>query len=91
MPTIGGQMDIQVITSDRTCEHILSALAHFREEWEDLAEGESLMTVRSSVGLILVDIANSLGLLPEEQGQVLGETLSIELQEYLDQTVSLVE
>lgn len=56
----------------------LDALAGLREEWEDAAEGESLLDMNASVGLMLLDIATKLGLTPAERLFFLGSRLDAE-------------
>lgn len=58
---------------DRQCA--LENLSTLRKEWEAGAEGESLIRVSGSVGLMLFDVTTLLGLTPEEQVLVLGERL----------------
>ena len=41
---------------------VLPALSALRMDWEAAAEGESLIHVNASVGLLLLDIATNLGL-----------------------------
>ena len=53
----------------------LPALSALRTDWEAAAEGESLIHVNASVGLLLLDIATNLGLTQEEQKLVLGTRL----------------
>jgi hypothetical protein len=52
-----------------------NALATIREEWEVAAEGESLVDIAASVGLLLLDIAVKLGMTPDEQKMALGAKL----------------
>lgn len=54
---------------------MLAALSAFRQEWDVAAEGESLVQVNASVGLLLLDITAKLGLTPNEQKVVLGSRL----------------
>ena len=53
----------------------LETLSAFRQEWESVTGDGSLIDVSASVGLMLFDFTNRLGLTPEEQMQVLGEQL----------------
>ena len=59
----------------------VDALAKIRKEWELTADGESLVDVEASVGLLLADIVVALGLPPVEIVQVLGAKLAGELQD----------
>jgi len=54
---------------------VLPALSALRRDWEAVAEGESLIQVNASVGLLLLDIATNLGLTQEQQEFVLGARL----------------
>ncbi len=49
-----------------------SGLATIRREWEVAAEGESLINISASVGLLLLDVTTKLGMTPDEQKAVLG-------------------
>ncbi len=60
-----------------------NALANIRQEWEVAAEGESLVDISTSVGLLLLDVAVRLGMSPSEQKTVLGTRL---YQEALQKT-----
>jgi hypothetical protein len=62
-----------VVPLDR--QAVLENLSILRKEWEAGAEGENLISVSGSVGLMLLDVTASLGLTPEEQVLVLGERL----------------
>ena len=66
-----------------TRPNVVEVLAHFRQEWEQVAEGESLVEVKGSVGLILVDLVRAFALRQSEQVQVLGLALHAELQSIL--------
>jgi len=63
---------------DRTLT--LENLSAFRQEWEALAERGTLIDVSASVGLMLFDFTNRLGLTPQEQAHVLGDQLFFEAQ-----------
>jgi len=56
----------------------LENLSAFRQEWETVAERESLIDVSASVGLMLFDLTTRLGLTPQEQAHVLGDQLFID-------------
>lgn len=62
-----------VVVPDR--QNTLENLSAMRQEWEASAEGESLIRVSGSVGLMLFDVTTQLGMTPEEQVLVLGEQL----------------
>ena len=53
----------------------LANLSVLRQEWEQAADGDSLINVPASVGLLLFDVTTRLGLTQEEQTQVLGDQL----------------
>jgi hypothetical protein len=58
---------------------IISALANIAEQWQEAAEGESLVDVQTSVGLLLFDVLLAIGLNREEQETVLGAGLRREV------------
>lgn len=58
-------------------DEAIAGLTRLREEWQDAANGAPLSDVQASVGLLLVDVVNAIGLLPEEAAQVLGEYVLI--------------
>ena len=59
---------------------IISVLATMREEWQQSAQGASLLDMEANVGLMLADLVNCLNLTEQEQEQVLGRDLFNELQ-----------
>jgi hypothetical protein len=61
------------------CQFCLDDLIEIREEWEEATEGESLLEVRTSVGLLLNDVCNALALSPAQRFEVLGERLAGEI------------
>jgi len=63
----------QVVMPDRG--FALANLSVLRQEWEQAADGDSLINVPTSVGLLLFDVTARLGLTQEEQAQVLGDQL----------------
>lgn len=69
----------------------LQSLAKFRREWEEIAEGESLLDVSASVGLVLADVANYLELTPQERYVFLGKMLLEDIEHFMMQQVDLVE
>jgi hypothetical protein len=65
-------------------EALLEDLSEYRQAWEDFAEGEPLMQVRASVGMVLYDLAEQL----ERMGvknpySFLGDNLLAEVREEL--------
>ncbi len=67
---------------------VIESLTHMREEWEMAADGNSLLKVKGSVGLMLADFANALGLTTQEQSTVFGETMTSQLQDILITTTN---
>jgi hypothetical protein len=63
---------------------LVPTLAKLRYEWQQAANGESLLDMDANVGLMLADIVNSLGLTPQEQARVLGKELLGELSAMLE-------
>jgi len=61
----------------------VSVLASLRQEWQEAANGQSLLDVEGNVALMLADLVNSFGLSVHEQAQVLGSELFNEVQEML--------
>ena len=66
---------IRIIDRDEA----IAGIAQIRQEWEDLAGDQSLIQVNGSVGLMLADIVQALGLTTEEQTQALGPDLAQEI------------
>jgi len=64
--------------------NVVMALSNLRKEWQQAAGGQSLMQLHANVGLLLADVAMSLGLSTLEQVQIFGAELAYELQEILD-------
>jgi len=54
---------------------IVNSLAQLRQEWQASTDGESLLDIQASVGLLLGDVVMMLGLSSDEQVAVLGEEL----------------
>jgi hypothetical protein len=50
----------------------VQALQQITEEWREAVNGASLVDVRGSVGLLLLDVATGLGLDNKEQAEALG-------------------
>jgi hypothetical protein len=80
---IGGTMLTTTQPQILTSTNVVEALARFRREWEQAAEGESLVDIQGSVGLMLADLVIALALRPSVQVQVLGSELYEELQSIL--------
>lgn len=62
----------------------IKALISLRQEWQDAAQGESLLNVEGNVGLFLADLVNTLGLSVHEQTIVLGQALFDEMRDLLN-------
>jgi len=69
----------------------IQALAKFRREWEEIAEGESLLDVTAPIGLLLVDVADRLELNPQERFVFLGKLLIEEVEDFMKQQVRPIE
>ena len=83
-PPLEGLSDYRL--SDRT--RMILALSRFREEWQEVAGGGSLLKIESSVGLILADIADKLELTPQERHVFLGGRLINEVDAFTETRVS---
>ena len=59
---------------------VINALATIRQDWESAVDGESLVDIQGSIGLLLIDLAVGLMLRKSEQQYVLGSALHSELQ-----------
>ena len=53
-------------------DRAIDGLARIRQEWQEAANGMPLADMRGNVGLMLEDVVNAMGLLPEEAARVLG-------------------
>ena len=60
---------------------VVQILMRIRHEWEDGAQGDSLIEMDGSVGYLLYDIAEMLGLSDEEMRLALGSLVD-EIDEY---------
>jgi hypothetical protein len=69
----------------------IQALAKFRKEWEEIADGESLLEVAVPVGLLLADVSDRLELSPQERFVFLGKILIKEIEEFMNQRIRPVE
>lgn len=72
MPKGADKMSWVKVTRILDRDMAIEGLTNIRQEWEEASGGVPLEEVQGSIGLLLVDIINALGLLPEEAGQVLG-------------------
>ena len=71
-------------TSPNQQPHLVGALANLRKEWQTAAGNASLLSIRGSVGLILADPVNGLGLPTDIQIEILGADLFQEIQNKLN-------
>jgi hypothetical protein len=62
---------------------IVTTLSSIRQEWQEAAEGKSLIEVEGNIGMLLADLINGIGLGTSEQVQVLGKDLFREMQDFL--------
>jgi hypothetical protein len=86
------KLPIRVGLSDTTFRaQTVQSLAAFRQEWQQLMEGESLLAVQTPVGLILADIAEKLGLSPQERCEFLGDGLAREVDLFMQDRVRLAQ
>jgi len=76
-------LQVQDEQSTITRAQMLESLANLRQDWEMAANGESLLHIEGSVGLILHDFAAKLNLTEEERQFLLGVTLSEDLSAFL--------
>jgi hypothetical protein len=65
---------------------VIGALKQIRQEWQEAANGTSLLEIEGNVGMMLADMINYLHLPTEVQMKVLGNELFSELQEFLGTT-----
>ena len=62
---------------------LVTTLSRIRQEWQDAADGKSLVEVEGNMGMLLADLLNGISLGTSEQVQVLGKDLFQELQDFL--------
>ena len=67
---------------------IIRALGEFRQEWQKITEGDDLTSIQASVGLLLNDVADKLGLSPQERHVVLGSKLLNEVKMFVSTNIS---
>ena len=85
MPTIQkGEIMLQRITNQTDAHaRIISTLTHLRLEWQEATNGISLLETDGKIGFVLADLINGLGLDVDEQSQILGNDLFLELKDFL--------
>ncbi len=76
-------MFTNILTPLITRPDAILSLVRLREAWELEAEGTSLVYMKGSVGLLLLDFVNAAGLTLEDKAQILGSQLMIDLAEAL--------
>jgi hypothetical protein len=67
-------------TGTRT--QMLESLVSLRQDWEKASNGETLLRIEGSVGLILYDFAAKLNLTVEDRQLLLGASLSEEVSAF---------
>ena len=70
---------------------VLQALGCLRRDWEEFSEGESLVDLKVSIGLVLADIADCLELTQQERFVLLGKSLSEDIESFMKQRVRLAD
>lgn len=70
-------------------EHVVEALAMFRDEWQSSTGGQSLVEINSSIGLLLSDIAKCLDLSSQERNIILGKKLVDEIDTEIKRPLSM--
>jgi hypothetical protein len=68
---------------------LVRALGDFRREWQQTTGTADLIEVAVPVGLVIADIAQRLGLTPQERLSVLGRGLNSAVSTYLGRQVHL--
>lgn len=63
----------------------ISVLSKFRQEWQEVADGKSLLEVDGNIGMVLADLVNSFEFTSHEQSLILGPDLFEEIHEILYQ------
>lgn len=61
--------------STLSTEQVIEKLSDLRLEWEALNEGDTLIHINGSVGLLLYDLTVQLGMSQNEQVAILGDAL----------------
>lgn len=74
---------LQAISNQPTHSKIISTLTRLRREWQQATDGASLIETNGNIGLVLADLIIGFGLDAEEQCQILGNDLYLELVELL--------
>lgn len=66
---------------------VVGALVELRQAWEENADGISVIDLHASVGLLLYDVAEMIGLSARERLTVFGEVVSEEIEQELGGTL----
>ena len=69
---------------------VVQSLADFRREWQKIAQGQSLVEVQASVGLLFADIADRLDLSPQERHVMLGGKLTNQVNSIMEERITSV-
>ncbi len=80
-------MTVHILPTAIERTHVVNALAGLRQDWQQVEAGESLLSVRASVGFLLADVAIALGLTGEEQQEAFGSELAAELRPEIDTAI----
>jgi hypothetical protein len=85
------QINLEGFTSYQPSQRVqvVQSLADFRREWQKTVEGKSLLEVEAPIGLLLADIADRLGLNPQERYAMLGGKLINQVNCLLEEHVSV--
>jgi len=82
------QTDLSFMDFSSSCRvNAIDAIAKIRQEWEEIAEGKSLLNLEAPIGLFLADVADRLELTPQERLVLLGEMLIEEIEDFMKQQV----
>lgn len=64
-------------------EGLTSLLTRLRLEWQEATNGTSLVETDGKIGFVLADLINGFGLDVNDQCQILGNDLFLELKDFL--------
>ena len=68
---------------------VIQSLGDFRRAWQQMADGQNLIDVKASVGLILSDIADRLELDSQERHAMLGGQLINQINCLMEEQIVL--
>lgn len=85
------QLDLKGVTDTQPSyrAQIVQSLTEFRSEWQEISKSKSLVEIEASVGLLLADIAERLGLSPQERHVMLGSKLVKQINVFIEEPVSV--